>query len=105
MLARRAGMMGMMFICSLHVVRGPFNVAGFLAGPVDGLALICSNTVHCSIFRLNMTSAEEPVNAQVGEPSPEEDTESSGKVRMKEGMAGLAKGLAIIEAFSASTTR
>jgi IclR family transcriptional regulator, pca regulon regulatory protein len=52
-----------------------------------------------------MTSAEEPVNAQVGEPSPEEDTESSGKVRMKEGMAGLAKGLAIIEAFSASTTR
>jgi IclR family transcriptional regulator, pca regulon regulatory protein len=52
-----------------------------------------------------MTSVEEPVNARAGEPSPVEEEESGGKVRAKEGMAGLAKGLAIIEAFNASTTR
>ena len=52
-----------------------------------------------------MTSVEEPVNAKGGESSPAREVESSGKVRAKEGMAGLAKGLAIIEAFNASTTR
>ncbi|MBN3759216.1 IclR family transcriptional regulator C-terminal domain-containing protein [Burkholderia sp. Ac-20365] len=52
-----------------------------------------------------MTSVKDPVNDQAGASSPEEDTESGGKVRAKEGMAGLAKGLAIIEAFGASTTR
>lgn len=52
-----------------------------------------------------MTSIKEPVNLQAGMSSPVEDAELSGKVRVKEGMAGLAKGLAIIEAFSASTTR
>ncbi|RKR31245.1 MULTISPECIES: IclR family transcriptional regulator C-terminal domain-containing protein [Paraburkholderia] len=52
-----------------------------------------------------MTSVKEPVNGQESASSLEEDTESSGKTRAKEGMAGLAKGLAIIEAFGASTTR
>lgn len=52
-----------------------------------------------------MTSVKEPVNGQEGASSLEEDTEWSGKTRAKEGMAGLAKGLAIIEAFGASTTR
>jgi IclR family pca regulon transcriptional regulator len=52
-----------------------------------------------------MTSIREPVNVQAATSSPVEDAESSGKVRVKEGMAGLAKGLAIIEAFTASTTR
>jgi IclR family transcriptional regulator, pca regulon regulatory protein len=52
-----------------------------------------------------MTSIKEPVNVQAGMPSPMEDIELGGKVRVKEGMAGLAKGLAIIEAFSASITR
>jgi IclR family pca regulon transcriptional regulator len=52
-----------------------------------------------------MTSGKEPVNAQAGEASPIEEGEAGAKVRAKEGMAGLAKGLAIIEAFNASTTR
>lgn len=52
-----------------------------------------------------MTSVKEPVNGQEGASSLDEDAESSGKTRAKEGMAGLAKGLAIIEAFGASTTR
>jgi IclR family transcriptional regulator, pca regulon regulatory protein len=52
-----------------------------------------------------MTSVKEPVNGREGESSPEEGIEPAGKVRAKEGMAGLAKGLAIIEAFGASTTR
>lgn len=52
-----------------------------------------------------MTSEQKPVNGQEGTPSPGEDAEVTGKVRAKEGMAGLAKGLAIIEAFGASTTR
>jgi IclR family pca regulon transcriptional regulator len=52
-----------------------------------------------------MTSVKEPVNEQEDAPLPEDGMESGGKVRGKEGMAGLAKGLAIIEAFGASTTR
>jgi IclR family pca regulon transcriptional regulator len=52
-----------------------------------------------------MTSVGEPVNAQAGESSPIEEGEPGGKTRAKEGMAGLAKGLAIIEAFNASTKR
>jgi IclR family transcriptional regulator, pca regulon regulatory protein len=52
-----------------------------------------------------MTSDKQPVNGQEGASSSEDDAEAGGKVRSKEGMAGLAKGLAIIEAFGASTTR
>lgn len=52
-----------------------------------------------------MTSVKEPVNGQEGELAPEESADPSGKARAKEGMAGLAKGLAIIEAFGASTAR
>ncbi|HEY2605124.1 MAG TPA: IclR family transcriptional regulator C-terminal domain-containing protein [Paraburkholderia sp.] len=52
-----------------------------------------------------MTSVKEPVNEQEDAPLPGDGIESGGKVRSKEGMAGLAKGLAIIEAFGASTTR
>ncbi|SAL68620.1 4-hydroxyphenylpyruvate dioxygenase [Caballeronia udeis] len=52
-----------------------------------------------------MTSAKEPVNGRESESSAEDDAGPDGKVRAKEGMAGLAKGLAIIEAFGASTTR
>jgi IclR family pca regulon transcriptional regulator len=52
-----------------------------------------------------MTSVKEPVNDQEVAPSPEEGIESASRVRAKEGMAGLAKGLAIIEAFGASITR
>jgi IclR family pca regulon transcriptional regulator len=52
-----------------------------------------------------MTSDKESVNGQGRASSSEEDVEAGGKVRAKEGMAGLAKGLAIIEAFGASTTR
>jgi IclR family transcriptional regulator, pca regulon regulatory protein len=48
-----------------------------------------------------MTSVKEPVNGQEGELTPEESADPSGKARAKEGMAGLAKGLAIIEAFGA----
>ena len=52
-----------------------------------------------------MTSDKQPVNGQEGASSSEDDAEAGGKVRSKEGMAGLAKGLAIIEGFGASTTR
>ncbi|MGV7246897.1 IclR family transcriptional regulator domain-containing protein, partial [Caballeronia sp. M23-90] len=52
-----------------------------------------------------MTSVKEPVNGQEGELMPKESAVPSGKARAKEGMAGLAKGLAIIEAFGASTAR
>lgn len=52
-----------------------------------------------------MTSDKEPVNGQEGTSLPEDDAEAGSKARAKEGMAGLAKGLAIIEAFGASTTR
>jgi IclR family transcriptional regulator, pca regulon regulatory protein len=52
-----------------------------------------------------MTSVDAPVNEQVGESSPEEKGGNERTVRAKEGMAGLAKGLAIIEAYSASRPR
>ncbi|TDV35733.1 IclR family transcriptional regulator [Paraburkholderia caballeronis] len=60
-----------------------------------------------------MTSVKVPVNGREGDSSPEEGMdpavdpglEPAAKGRAKEGMAGLAKGLAIIEAFGASTTR
>jgi IclR family pca regulon transcriptional regulator len=68
-----------------------------------------------------MASSEKSVNVQKGKPLPAKDVESPSEAgaqagmetatetgsgtRVKEGMAGLAKGLAIIEAFSATTTR
>jgi len=68
-----------------------------------------------------MASSEKSVNVQKGKPAPAEHgeshteagaqagtetaTEAGSGARVKEGMAGLAKGLAIIEAFSATTTR
>jgi IclR family pca regulon transcriptional regulator len=68
-----------------------------------------------------MASGEKSVNAQKGKRSSAEyvesgteagaqgsadaATEAATGARVKEGMAGLAKGLAIIEAFSATTTR
>jgi IclR family pca regulon transcriptional regulator len=52
-----------------------------------------------------MTSVKEPVNEQDGTSSSVEGVEAAGKTRGKEGMAGLAKGLAIIEAFGAAIPR
>jgi IclR family pca regulon transcriptional regulator len=68
-----------------------------------------------------MASSEKSVNVQKGkrssaqyvesatetlaQGSADADTEAPPGGRVKEGMAGLAKGLAIIEAFSATTTR
>ncbi|MBN3846286.1 helix-turn-helix domain-containing protein [Paraburkholderia sp. Ac-20342] len=52
-----------------------------------------------------MTSIKAPVNGEAGEPFSSEGSESVAGGRAKEGMGGLAKGLAIIEAFGASTTR
>jgi IclR family pca regulon transcriptional regulator len=52
-----------------------------------------------------MTSIKEPVNGQGDETSSVESGEPASGARAKEGMGGLAKGLAIIEAFGASTTR
>jgi IclR family transcriptional regulator, pca regulon regulatory protein len=52
-----------------------------------------------------MTSIKEPVNGPEEEASSVESSEAAAGGRAKEGMAGLAKGLAIIEAFGASTVR
>ncbi|KKJ07690.1 IclR family transcriptional regulator C-terminal domain-containing protein [Burkholderia gladioli] len=52
-----------------------------------------------------MTSTTEAVNGREGALSSSEDDNANGGARAKEGMGGLAKGLAIIEAFNASTTR
>lgn len=52
-----------------------------------------------------MTSVKEPVNEQDGTSSSVEGIEAASKTRGKEGMAGLAKGLAIIEAFGAAIPR
>ncbi|WP_374191189.1 IclR family transcriptional regulator C-terminal domain-containing protein [Caballeronia sp. S22] len=52
-----------------------------------------------------MTSIKRPVNTRTGDSSPVTDGDASTESRAKEGMGGLAKGLAIIEAFGANTTR
>lgn len=52
-----------------------------------------------------MTSIKHPVNGPDGGAASDESEDPTAKGRAKEGMAGLAKGLAIIEAFGASTTR
>lgn len=52
-----------------------------------------------------MTPIKSPVNTDVGASSPDKEEAGTIQARAKEGMAGLAKGLAIIEAFGANTTR
>ncbi|TCK33294.1 IclR family transcriptional regulator [Paraburkholderia sp. BL8N3] len=58
-------------------------------------------------YRTNMTSTRTPVNDRAGADAPDEGIEEAAgtKAHAPEGMGGLAKGLAIIEAFSPSTTR
>ena len=52
-----------------------------------------------------MTPIKSPVNTEAGASSPDKEEAGTIQARAKEGMAGLAKGLAIIEAFGANTTR
>ncbi|MEM5454920.1 IclR family transcriptional regulator C-terminal domain-containing protein [Paraburkholderia phytofirmans] len=52
-----------------------------------------------------MTPIKSPVNTEGGALSPVKDEDETSQTRAKEGMGGLAKGLAIIEAFGANTTR
>ncbi|NWK42800.1 IclR family transcriptional regulator domain-containing protein [Ralstonia pickettii] len=52
-----------------------------------------------------MTLLKDPVNGEEGARTPEAGQGEAEKGRAKEGMGGLAKGLAIIEAFGASITR
>ena len=56
-----------------------------------------------------MTSVKLPVNGDDGAPASLADSEftaeEASEPRAREGMGGLAKGLAIIEAFSATTVR
>src|ERR1700722_2817831 len=52
-----------------------------------------------------MTPIKSAVNTEAGALSPVTEEAGTVQARAKEGMAGLAKGLAIIEAFGANTTR
>jgi IclR family transcriptional regulator, pca regulon regulatory protein len=52
-----------------------------------------------------MTPIKSPVNTEAGASSPDKEEAGTIQARAKEGMAGLAKGLTIIEAFGANTTR
>ena len=52
-----------------------------------------------------MTPIKSPVNTETGTLSSVEDEAGTTQTRAKEGMGGLAKGLAIIEAFGADTRR
>jgi IclR family pca regulon transcriptional regulator len=60
-------------------------------------------------YRTIMTSVKLPVNGDDGAPASLADSEftaeEASEPRAREGMGGLAKGLAIIEAFSATTVR
>jgi IclR family pca regulon transcriptional regulator len=60
-------------------------------------------------YRTIMTSVKLPVNGDDGAPASVTDAENAleeaSEPRAREGMGGLAKGLAIIEAFSATTVR
>jgi IclR family transcriptional regulator, pca regulon regulatory protein len=52
-----------------------------------------------------MTPIKSPVKTEAGALSPDKEEAGTIQARAKEGMAGLAKGLAIIEAFGANNTR
>ncbi|KWE99424.1 IclR family transcriptional regulator domain-containing protein [Burkholderia pseudomultivorans] len=52
-----------------------------------------------------MAPVKSAVNTEAGTSSPADDGDEPAQARAKEGMGGLAKGLAIIEAFGAHTPR